>query len=232
MPGAMPPPINTAAAAKPLQFGAGAPGSAPQVNGYNSALQDLNKSLQLSGQTTSAQQMQLGQQLQQNQAGVAQNMASRGLGNTTVSQTMAQAPLNTYNMGMANVQNLDAQRQMSAYGNLAQMSAQGGQAISQMQQPYSQSQYANGIMNQQQAAANMQAGVAHQNSMGMQPFGQQQQQQQPMAQQQQAMQPQQPLYYQGPGASANLGGGANSMGTDQAALAAQYSFLMGDDSGE
>lgn len=148
MPGAGAPPVGAAAfnannnsVAQGNFFGAGGPGGGQQAQGYNFGLQNLQKALGVSNQTTQGQQMQLGQQLQQNQANVQQNMASRGLGNTTVSQTMAQAPLQTYNLGMAQVGDLNAQRQMSAYGNLAQAAMQGGNQISQLAQPYAQTNF-------------------------------------------------------------------------------------------
>jgi len=143
-------------APKPFQFNSNVPGAGAQVGGYNNAMQQLQNSLNASKNTTSSQQMQLGQQLQNNQSQVAQSLTNRGLGNTTVANTMQQAPLQTYNMGMAQVANQDALRQMGAYNNLAQMSAQGGQAISGMAQPYAQSQYQ---MNMLQNLQNMQPSI-------------------------------------------------------------------------
>lgn len=136
----------------------------PAMQGYNGALSSLQNSLNASNNTTSGAQMQLGQQLQQNQGQVSQNLVNRGLGNSTVAQTMQQAPLQTYNQGMANVANQGAERQMQAYGSLANMQAQGGQSLSNIVNPYSQSQYqqnyqqAQGISpQQQQQTANNQA---------------------------------------------------------------------------
>jgi hypothetical protein len=212
----------TAAPQKPFQFNSGAPGSGAQTAGTNYAMQNLNSALGLSGQTTQFQQQQLGQQLQNNEANVGQNLTNRGLGNTTISQTMAQAPLQTYNMGMAQVGDLNAQRQMQAYGNLANAAMQGGNSINATQQPYSQSQYANQLSQMQQLQnaknASMQGGVAAQNAMGNQPIGQNQQQQQ-------VGQGQASLYYQGPGAPSNLGGGQTDQ---QTAMAAMYPWLAGN----
>jgi hypothetical protein len=164
-------------APKPFQFNSGAPGSGAQVGGYNNAMAQLQNSLNASKNTTSSQQMQLGQQLQNNQSQIGQSLTNRGLGNTTVANTMQQAPLQTYNMGMAQVGNQDALRQMSAYNNLAQMSAQGGQQISQMAQPYAQSQYQmNMLQNMQnmQPTINTQSQPTQQALAGMSPgaFGQ------------------------------------------------------------
>lgn len=121
----------------------------PAAQGYNGALSSLQNSLNASNNTTSGAQMQLGQQLQQNQGQVAQNLTNRGLGNTTVAQTMQQAPLQTYNQGMANVANQGAERQMSAYGSLANMQAQGGQGLANIISPYAQSQYQQNYQQQQ-----------------------------------------------------------------------------------
>lgn len=130
------------------QFNSNAPGGGPQVQGVNSGLQYLQQAANLSGQTTNAQQQQLGHQLQNNQANVQQNLTNRGLGNTTVSQTMAQAPLQTYNTGMAQVGDLNAQRQMGAYGNLANAAMQGGTGITNTAQPYAQTNFTQQKMQQ------------------------------------------------------------------------------------
>lgn len=241
MPGAMAPPsvgtgsAPTAAPQKPLQFTGGAPGSGAQMQGTNYAMGQLQNAANLSGQTTQFQQQQLGQQLQNNQSNIAQSLTNRGLGNTTIANTMQQAPLQTYNMGMAQVGDLNAQRQMQAYGNLANAGMQGGNAITATQQPYSQSNFANQLSQAQQLQnarnASMQQGVAAQNQMGNQPIGQQQGQPQSSASQvgmpqaQTAYDNQNGLYYQGPGAPANLGGGQTPEQTAQANL---YPWLMGN----
>ena len=146
MPGIIAP--AAAGAPKPAMtnFTSNTPGSGAQIGGYNAAVQNLGNALKLSGQTTQAGQMQLGQQLQQNQANVAQNLTNRGLGNTTVAQTMQQAPLQTYNTGMAQLNDLSALRQMGAYGNLANMQAQGGQQITNTAQPYAQTLFTKNLM--------------------------------------------------------------------------------------
>lgn len=114
-------------------------GIAPMQQGYNQALQSLQQSLQASNNTTSGAMNQLGQQLQQNQGNVQQGLINRGLDNTTVSQTMQQAPLQTYNQGALNVQNAGAERQMQAYNSLAGMQAQGGAGLSNYLSPFLQS---------------------------------------------------------------------------------------------
>lgn len=103
----------------------------PAQQGYTSALSNLQNSLNLAGNTTSGQQMALGQQLQQNQGQVQQGLINSGLGNSTIAQTMQQAPLQTYNQGMLNAQNQGALLQMGAYNNLANMAAQGGMNLNQ-----------------------------------------------------------------------------------------------------
>ena len=137
-------------APKPFQFNSSTPGGGAQTAGYNNAMQQLGNSLNASQNTTQAGQMQLQNQLQQNQSGIQQNLTNRGLGNTTVANTMQQLPQQTYNLGMAQLSDLGNMRQMSAYQNLANMSAQGGNAISGMNQPYAQTQYMQNMMRQQQ----------------------------------------------------------------------------------
>lgn len=105
--------------AGPIQAPANNPVGAVQGN-YNSAIAALQQALQASQNTTSGGMAQLQQQLQQNQGKVQQGLTNSGLGNTTVAQTMQQAPLQTYNLGALNVQNAGAQRQMGADQSLAQ----------------------------------------------------------------------------------------------------------------
>lgn len=111
----------------------GLPQSNPQ-NGYNAAMGSLNQSLQASNNLVSGGQMQLGQQLQQNQGNVQQNLVNKGLGNTTVAENMQQAPLQTYNQGMLNLQNAAAKDQMGVYGQAAQTSMQANQQADQYAQ--------------------------------------------------------------------------------------------------
>ena len=136
----------------PYAPGAYKPGQAVGVaqQGYNQALASLQNSLNASNNTTSGQMMQAGQQLQQQQGQVAQNLTNRGLGNTTVAQTMQQAPLQTYNQNVNNIQNAGAERQMGAYDQLAGQQAQGGQQLANLMQPYAQTGVANGMAQQQQ----------------------------------------------------------------------------------
>jgi len=147
----MPPPIAPPipgqagrAAAGGSLFGMSGPGSQsfqPATAGYNFGLQNLSKAAQLSGQTTQGQQLALGNQLNQQLGGLNQSLTSRGLGNTTVANTMQQAPLQSYNLGMAQVGDLSAMRQMQAYQNLANYAGQGGSQISQFAQPYAQTNF-------------------------------------------------------------------------------------------
>lgn len=150
---------------QPMQFNSNIPGSGAQTAGYNYAMKQLGNSLNASSSTMQGQQMQLGQQLHQNQGQVAQSLTNRGLGNTTVANTMQQAPLQTYNQGMANVQDAGAMRQMQGYQNLANAAMQGGQQITQTAQPYTQSVFQNQMaqQNQQQQMAQQQQQMMQQN---------------------------------------------------------------------
>lgn len=124
--------------------------------GYQSALANLQKALQLSNQTTSGQLMDAKRQLRTNQGQIQQGLINKGLGNTTVLPTMMQAPIRTYNQATADIKNQGALRGMQAYGNLANMSAQGGQSFANLFQPYDQSQYAQHLQNQQNYLASLQ----------------------------------------------------------------------------
>lgn len=114
-------------------YQAGQLGQQNILSGYQGAVANLNNAQQLNNSTTSGQQMQLGQQLQQNQGSVQQGLINSGLGNTTVAQTMQQAPLQTYNQGMANIQNQQAMRGMGIDQALAGASQQTGNALGQAQ---------------------------------------------------------------------------------------------------
>jgi hypothetical protein len=190
-------------------FSSPAPGAQPAVQGYNAALQNLNGALKLSGDTTSAQQMALGTQLQQQQGQVQQHMTNKGLGNTTVAENMQLAPTYAYNQGMAQLSNMDAMRGMGALGNIANMSAQGGENLAKMDQPYQQSQYGMGL---QQALGNQQAirqGAAGMNGApGTTGLNSLQPQAQQAAMMGSMMQPQAGGYWQGPtaGQTSSLGG--------------------------
>lgn len=100
--------------------------------GYGNALGDLNKALKLSQGSDSAQLMQAQQGLMQNQGKVQQGLINSGLGNTTVAQTMQQAPLQSYNQQVAGIQNNLANQQIGILGQGAQTQAAGGNAQSQM----------------------------------------------------------------------------------------------------
>ncbi len=129
-------PGNFSAAASPTPTSAlGAPGvtqfsgSNPAIQGYNAALTNLGQAYNLAGNTTSGQLQGLQQQLGQNQASVTQGLTNAGLANSTTLPNELQAPLQTYNLAAANVQNQGALTQMGALENLANMSANAGNAI-------------------------------------------------------------------------------------------------------
>lgn len=195
--------------------------------GYNNALASAGNALQASQDTTSGQQMQLNNTLNDQQQQIGQGLTNRGLGNTTVAATAAQAPMQAYNTAMANVANQGAIRTMSADQNIAGLQAQGGQAMaSNMQQggqaqaslmnPYAQGQYQNQLSLYNQSLGNAQAnsnaanmgltnGIAQQNAMG---------QEQPQMQM-----PQQQTQQQSYGGSA--AGSLSGLQAYQAMLAAQ-----------
>ena len=129
-------PGNVGIAASPTPTSAlGAPGvtqfsgSNPAIQGYNAALTNLGQAYNLAGNTTSGQLQGLQQQLGQSQASVTQGLTNAGLANSTTLPNELQAPLQTYNLAAANVQNQGALTQMGALENLANMSANAGNAI-------------------------------------------------------------------------------------------------------
>ncbi len=102
------------------------------AGGYNAALGSLNQSLGSLQGSNSAQLMQARQGLAQNQGHVQQNLINSGLGNTTVAQTMQQAPLQTYNNQIAGINN-NLQKDMSqVYGQGAGLQAQSGNQMAQL----------------------------------------------------------------------------------------------------
>ena len=113
------------------------------AGGYQGALQSLNKSLQSLQGSDSSQLMQAQQGLAQNQGRVQQNLINSGLGNTTVAQTMQQAPLQTYNNQIAGINNNMQKQEASVLGQGAGLQAQGGDQMAkllmalQAQQPQS-----------------------------------------------------------------------------------------------
>jgi hypothetical protein len=134
------------------------------TGGYNAALGSENAATAMNAGTTSGQLMGLQQQLQQQTGQINQNLINRGLGNTTVAATAPQAAQQTYNQGVANVQNEQALRQMQIQQQLAGLQAGGGQAQANL---LGQANYKapdlNTFANLQQAASNaprqQQAGV-------------------------------------------------------------------------
>lgn len=104
------------------------------AQGYNSAIGSLQNSLKSIKGSDSSQLMQAQQQLQQNQGKVQQGLINSGLGNTTVAQTLQQAPLQTFNQNVAGINN-NMQNQLSkGFENIAGMQGQGGMGIAQLLQ--------------------------------------------------------------------------------------------------
>lgn len=128
-----------------MSVGNGTAGGMVQ-GGYGAAMGSLNNALQANNNTTSSQMGQLGRQLQQNQGNVQQMMTNRGLGNTTVAGTMSQVPLQTYNMGTAQVQNQQQMRAMQLYSQMGNLQAAGGQAAAAIQNPYDQTRATTAMM--------------------------------------------------------------------------------------
>jgi hypothetical protein len=134
--------------------GPGMESQGPLTAGYNAALQNLMGGFDMSGQAMQGQQKLLRQQYQNQLGDLQQQMTNRGLGGTSIAQTMQQGPMRTYNQGMADLSNQNALRQMQMLQAMAGMQAQGGQQQSQMMAPYAQSLFAQQLGNQQQGQGN------------------------------------------------------------------------------
>lgn len=101
-------------------------------NGYDAALNSLNKSLGLLKGSDTSQMMQAQGQLAQSQGKTQQNLINSGLGNTSVAQTLQQAPLQTYNQNIQGIQNNLAQQQAGVLGQGAGMQAQSGNLMASL----------------------------------------------------------------------------------------------------
>ena len=149
----------------PTATGPGSQGAGALTGGYGAAISNLANSLQNTQNLYAGQQNQAGQQLQQNQGRVQQGLVNSGLGNTTVAQTMQQAPLQTYNNAMLNLTGAQNQATSQGYGQLAGMQAQGGQATANYMAPFVQSQYIQNQQQQQAAKQNQAQGAAVNNGL-------------------------------------------------------------------
>lgn len=98
----------------------------PANQGYQGALSSLQKSLKMMQGSDSSQLMQAQQGLAQNQGKVQQGLINSGLGNTTVAQTMQQAPLQTYNTQVAGIHNNMQHQMAQGYNDLAGAQLKGG----------------------------------------------------------------------------------------------------------
>jgi hypothetical protein len=116
-------PPNTGAYASPLTYSAA---------GNNAAMQSLNNALNANGQAYTGLQNQAQQQYQQNAGAVQQNLANTGLGNTTVAQTMQQAPLQTLNNALLNIGGQQQGQAANIYGQQANVQSAGGNALAQL----------------------------------------------------------------------------------------------------
>ncbi len=147
-------------AAMPMMQGAQA-GTAPAAiqGGYGSAIQSLQNALNANQQAYGGLQNQAQQQYQQNAGAVQQNLVNSGLGNTTVAQTMQQAPLQTYNNALLNITGQQQGAAANIYGQQAGQYSQEGNALANylaaMQQQAAQSQ-------QQQSMYRLQQPQIHQ----------------------------------------------------------------------
>lgn len=111
---------------------AGGPGGSALAGGYKNALGNLSNSMKMLRGSDSSQLMGAQQELQQNQGKVQQGLINSGLGNTTVAQTMQQAPLQTYNNQVAGINNTMNKELAGVQGQAAGLDATGGNQMAQL----------------------------------------------------------------------------------------------------
>jgi hypothetical protein len=113
---------------------AGLPSSPQQVSqaGTMGAIGSLNQALQSNAQAYGGLQNQALQQYQQNAGAVQSNLANSGLGNTTVAQTMQQAPLQTLNNALLNITGQQQGQASNLYGQAAGVQQSGGNSLAQL----------------------------------------------------------------------------------------------------
>ena len=85
----------------------------------NNPLSNLNSALTANNQAYGGATNAAQQQYQQNAGAVNQNLINSGLGNTTVAQTMQQAPLQTYNNSLLNILGQKQAGAANIYGQAA-----------------------------------------------------------------------------------------------------------------
>lgn len=107
------------------------PGAA-LTGGTNNALGSLNQAMKLLQGSDQSQLNAAQQGLQQNQGKVQQGAINAGLGNTSVAQTLQQAPLQTYNNQVTGINNSLNQAQAGVLGQGAGLQAQGGNQMAQL----------------------------------------------------------------------------------------------------
>ena len=117
-------------------------GSSPVQSGEAGSLAELQNALNSNANAYQGLENTAQQQYQQNAGQVQQNLVNQGLGNTTVADTMAQAPLQTYNNALLNLVGQQQGQAANIYGQAANTQQQGGDLMQQLaaalQQPYAQ----------------------------------------------------------------------------------------------
>jgi hypothetical protein len=121
----------------------------PTQQGSSQAIQALNQALQANAGAYAGLENQAQQQYQQNAGAVNANLTNAGLGNTTVAQTMQQAPLQTLNNAMLNITGQQQGQAANLYGQEAGVYNQTGNALSNLLMAQG-----NQGLQQQQIAAN------------------------------------------------------------------------------
>jgi hypothetical protein len=97
-----------------------------------SGINYLNQALQANSQAYGGAQNAAQQQYQNNAGSVLANLTNAGLGNTTIAQTMQQAPLQTYNNALLNILGAQQGSASNIYGQMANTANSNYQLQSQL----------------------------------------------------------------------------------------------------
>lgn len=136
----------------PLTYSAG---------GSNQAIGALNNALNSNNQAYGGLENQAQQQYKQNAGAVNSNLVNSGLGNTTVAQTMQQAPLQTLNNALLNITGQQQGQAANIYGQQAGIFNQSGNALANLDMAQNAQGLQQQQVNNQQMAANRKPQVTY-----------------------------------------------------------------------
>ena len=110
----------------------GSPPAAAIQQGQQGALNALTAALNANRQAFGGAENAAQQQYLQNAGQVQSRLTNTGLGNTTIAQTMQQAPLDTLNNALLNIQSQQQKQAADIYGQEAQAYMQPSDLLAQL----------------------------------------------------------------------------------------------------